>query len=145
MIDIPGRGRASHLVVAHFVDSWRDADGERAPGTPVGWVLPTGEPLARYEVGFADGSVRLQQEAAELNIALSNAGPSFNNSFNESSVLGNLPAVQNLCDEALRLDQPGGHSRVPQQTRSPVGNCPSSPPSRSHERIIPSIVDGAVA
>ena len=61
--------------------------------------------LANDLVGFADGSVRLQQEAAELNIALSNAGPSFNNSFNESSVLGNLPAVQNLCDEALRLDQ----------------------------------------
>lgn len=57
-IDIPGQRRASHLVVAHFADSWRDDDGERAPGTPVGWVLPTGEPLARYEVAFADGSTQ---------------------------------------------------------------------------------------
>src|SRR5436853_6612918 len=46
--------------------------------------------LANDLVGFADGSVRLQRHAALLDIALSNAGPSFNNSFNESGVLGNL-------------------------------------------------------
>jgi hypothetical protein len=54
-IELPDRGPASHLVVAHFADSWRDAEGERSPGTPVGWVLPIGEPLARYELSFADG------------------------------------------------------------------------------------------
>lgn len=57
-IDLPGRGRASHLVVAHFSDSWRDATGERLPGHPVGYVLPIGEPLARYEVMLADGATR---------------------------------------------------------------------------------------
>ena len=47
-----GDRRASHLVVAHFSDSWRDPSGERPAGMPVGWVLPTGEPLARYELLF---------------------------------------------------------------------------------------------
>ena len=49
---------ASHVVIAHFSDSWRDAAGDRLPGSPVGWVLPTGEPLARYELTFKDGSSR---------------------------------------------------------------------------------------
>ena len=49
------RGRASHLVIAHFADSWRDAHGDRPPGMPVGWVFPTGEPLARYGIELADG------------------------------------------------------------------------------------------
>lgn len=54
-IELPATSSSSHLVVAHFSDSWRDANGDRAPGTPVGWVLPTGEPLATYEIEFADG------------------------------------------------------------------------------------------
>jgi hypothetical protein len=54
-IELPDHGPASHLLVAHFSDSWRDAGGERSPGTPVGWVLPIGEPLARYELSYADG------------------------------------------------------------------------------------------
>jgi hypothetical protein len=49
---------ASHLVIAHFSDSWRDAAGGRPAGTPIGWVLPTGEPLATYDVRFDDGRVR---------------------------------------------------------------------------------------
>lgn len=60
-VDLPepgGSGRASHLVVAHFADSWRDEAGERPAGMPVGWVLPTGEPLARYEVRFASGATQ---------------------------------------------------------------------------------------
>src|SRR5436853_6382706 len=61
--------------------------------------------LANDLIGLADGSVRLQQEAALLNIALSDAGDSFNNSFNESRVLGNLPAVQSLCNEVGDLDK----------------------------------------
>src|SRR5213082_433238 len=60
--------------------------------------------LANDLIGFADGSVRLQRDAALLNIALSNAGDSFNNAFNESGVLGNLPAVQSLCKEVGDLD-----------------------------------------
>ncbi len=54
-IDLRGAGPASHLVVAHFADSWRADDGERPPGRPVGWVLGIGEILARYEVNAADG------------------------------------------------------------------------------------------
>ncbi|MEO5941303.1 MAG: hypothetical protein ABIZ72_09865, partial [Candidatus Limnocylindrales bacterium] len=46
-IDLRDLGPASHVVVAHFCDSWRDASGRRPAGTPVGWVVPTGEPLAR--------------------------------------------------------------------------------------------------
>ena len=64
--------------------------------------------LANNLIGFADGSVRLQRDAALLNIALSNAGDSFNNAFNESGVLGNLPAVQDLCDAAVALDKKQG-------------------------------------
>ena len=58
-IDLRGHGRASHLVVAHFADSWRDPAGERLPGTPVGWVLPAGEPLAHYELRFVGGVTRV--------------------------------------------------------------------------------------
>jgi len=57
-IDLRAQGRASHLVIAHFADSWRDSTGARAPATPVGWVLPTGEPLARYEVALGDGETK---------------------------------------------------------------------------------------
>ena len=68
-IDLTGQGRASHLVVSHFADSWRDAAGERLPGTPVGWVLPTGEPLARYELTFADGATRVVDVRRRIEIA----------------------------------------------------------------------------
>ncbi len=54
-IDLRGHGPASHLVMAHFSDSWRDARGDRPPGAPVGWVLSAGEALARYELVGADG------------------------------------------------------------------------------------------
>lgn len=57
-IDLRGHGRATHLVVAHLCDSARGRGADRPPGTPVGWVQPIGEPLARYEVVFADGSAR---------------------------------------------------------------------------------------
>jgi hypothetical protein len=58
VIDLRGHGPASHLVVAHFADSWRDPEGARPPGVPVGWVMPAGEPLARYELVSADGRRR---------------------------------------------------------------------------------------
>ncbi|HEY7828425.1 MAG TPA: CehA/McbA family metallohydrolase, partial [Candidatus Limnocylindrales bacterium] len=58
-LDLAGAGggavSASHLVVAHFSDSWREPGGGRPAGMPVGWVLPTGEALARYELVFGDG------------------------------------------------------------------------------------------
>lgn len=55
-INLRGYGPASHLVVAHFSDSWRDAAGDRPLGTPVGWVLTIGEPLACYELVAANAS-----------------------------------------------------------------------------------------
>jgi hypothetical protein len=59
-IDLPTIDpHASHVVVAHFADSSRNADGERPAGMPVGWVLPTGEPLATYGLRFTDGSSRV--------------------------------------------------------------------------------------
>jgi hypothetical protein len=54
----PGEAPVSHIVVAHFCDSARGEDGERPPGMPVGWVLPAGQPLARYEVIGADDGRR---------------------------------------------------------------------------------------
>ena len=68
-IDLRGVGRASHLVIAHFADSWRDATGRRRPGTPVGWVLPTGELLARYELLTVDGGVRAVDVRRRFEIA----------------------------------------------------------------------------
>ena len=47
---------ATHVVLLAFCDAWRDADGNRPAGTPVGWVLPVGEPLADARIRRADGS-----------------------------------------------------------------------------------------
>ncbi len=55
LVDLHGQGPASHLLIAHFADSWRDSAGGRPAGTPVGWVLPAGEALIRYELVFAGG------------------------------------------------------------------------------------------
>lgn len=68
-IDLRGYGPASHLVVAHFADSSRDPAGARPPGTPVGWVLPIGEPLARYELVAGDGSRRVVDVRRRFEVA----------------------------------------------------------------------------
>ncbi len=49
-IDLIGHGPASHVVVAHLCDTWRDDAGGRPAGLAVGHVVPVGEPLARYTV-----------------------------------------------------------------------------------------------
>ncbi len=49
-IDLAGCGSASHVVVAHLCDTWRDDAGSRPIGLAVGHVVPVGEPLARYTV-----------------------------------------------------------------------------------------------
>ncbi|MBA2720493.1 MAG: CehA/McbA family metallohydrolase [Chloroflexi bacterium] len=54
-VDLRGTGRVSHVVVAHFADSWRDETGSRPNGVPVGWVVPAGQRLAHYEVTSIDG------------------------------------------------------------------------------------------
>lgn len=46
---------ASHLVVAHLCDVWRDVDGSRPEAIPPGHVTPIGQPLAVYTVEARDG------------------------------------------------------------------------------------------
>jgi prepilin-type N-terminal cleavage/methylation domain-containing protein len=59
--------------------------------------FPQLETLGNHMIAFADGSVRLQRDAAVLGIDASN-------NSGEGVLLGNLPAVQNLCNDALTLD-----------------------------------------
>ena len=49
---------ATSLVLLAFCDAWRDEHGERPAGTPIGWVLPVGEPLARVTVTLRDAPPR---------------------------------------------------------------------------------------
>jgi hypothetical protein len=61
--------------------------------------------LAKNFAGFADGSVKLQQDAAELGIVLESAGEaSNNNTLNTAEADIVLPAIQRLCADALALD-----------------------------------------
>jgi hypothetical protein len=53
--DLRPAGPASHLVIAHFCDAWRDPDSGRPVDLPIGWVERAGEPLARYTVELASG------------------------------------------------------------------------------------------
>ena len=110
-IDLRGHGRASHLVIAHFSDSWRDASGERLPGTPVGWVLPTGEPLARYEVIAADGATSVVEVRRRFEIADGIIGWGF------------LPfaAIGHHQDETL--DWRGPHARLEPGRYAPAGHA----------------------
>ncbi|HSL77317.1 MAG TPA: CehA/McbA family metallohydrolase, partial [Candidatus Limnocylindrales bacterium] len=48
-------GEASHIVIAHFCDTWRDRVAGRPADLPVGWVTPVGQELARYTVELASG------------------------------------------------------------------------------------------
>ncbi|HEV7809177.1 MAG TPA: hypothetical protein VGO64_01150, partial [Candidatus Limnocylindrales bacterium] len=57
-IPVAAAGRPSHLVVAHFSDTWRDDAGARPPGVAVGHVVPVGEELARYTVRGEAGASR---------------------------------------------------------------------------------------
>ncbi len=71
-IPLPRQGAASHLVVAHLCDTWRDEGGRRPGGLPVGHVVPVGEPLARYTVGTEGGRPvsRLIRRRFEVNDGL---------------------------------------------------------------------------
>ena len=57
VLDLRSVGRASHVVIAHFCDAWRDPTGARPEDLPVGWVTPVGQPLARYQLELASGLV----------------------------------------------------------------------------------------
>src|SRR5438552_9837387 len=60
--------------------------------------------LANDLIGFADGSVRLQQDTALFSIAVSDAAGNSNGLTTDGFVLGNLPAVQDLCKAVGDLD-----------------------------------------
>jgi prepilin-type N-terminal cleavage/methylation domain-containing protein len=64
--------------------------------------------LANNLIGFADGSVRLQQDTALFSIAASDAAGNSNGLTTEGFVLGNLPAVQDLCKAVGDLDKTQG-------------------------------------
>ena len=110
-LDLQGLGPVSHVVVAHFCDSWRDDNGRRPAGMPVGWVLPTGEPLARYELGLADGSTRSVDVRRRYEIVDGIIG------------WGYLPfaAVGHRADEPL--DWRGPHPRLEPGRYAPAGHA----------------------
>ncbi len=54
-VDLRPIGPASHVIVAHFCDAWRDPVDGRPADLPIGWVTPVGQPLARYTVELASG------------------------------------------------------------------------------------------
>jgi hypothetical protein len=54
-VDLRAAGPATHVVVAHFCDAWRDAVEGRPADLPIGWVTPAGQPLARYTLELASG------------------------------------------------------------------------------------------
>ena len=68
-IEIGNVGPASHLLVAHLCDTWRDDAGRRPAGLAVGHVVPVGEELARYTVVDASGrsTVRVIRRRFEVN------------------------------------------------------------------------------
>ena len=47
VIDLRGARDATHVVVAHFCDAWRDPVAGRPDDLPVGWVTPVGQPLGQ--------------------------------------------------------------------------------------------------
>ena len=55
VVDLGATGPATHVVVAHFCDAWRDPVAGRPSDLPIGWVTPVGQPLARYTVELASG------------------------------------------------------------------------------------------
>ena len=55
VIDLRAAGPASHVVIAHFCDAWRDPVEGRPADLPIGWVTPVGQPLARYTLELASG------------------------------------------------------------------------------------------
>jgi prepilin-type N-terminal cleavage/methylation domain-containing protein len=71
--------------------------------------FPQFSTLAEKFVKFADQSAQLQRDAAELGIVVEAAGegglPSNNNTLSTDNGDIVLPAVQNLCNDALGLDQ----------------------------------------
>ena len=68
-VELPADHGASHVVIAHLCDAWRDDAGSRPAGLAVGHVVPVGEPLARYTLVDRDGreTSRLIRRRFEVN------------------------------------------------------------------------------
>ena len=97
-------------MVAHFSDSWRDPAGERLPGAPVGYVLPAGEPLARYEIAFADGATRVVDVRRRFEIADGIIG------------WGYLPFAAIGHRDEETIDWRGPHARLTPGRYAPAGH-----------------------
>lgn len=100
---------ASHLVVAHLCDVWRDGDGRRPEALPPGHVVPIGQPLARYAVAADDGRrvERLVRRRFEVNDGILGWGSV---AFASVTHLDNLP-----------LDWRGPHERQGPGRYAPAG------------------------
>jgi hypothetical protein len=106
VIDLPTLGTASHLVIAHFCDAWRDPQAGRPDDLPVGWVTPPGQLLARYVVQTADGrdTVRDVRRRFEINEGIIGWGQ------------GAFAALPHMVDEPLDwrgphpVPPPGGYA-----------------------------------
>ena len=111
-IPLPHRP-ASHVVVAHLCDTWRDAAGRRPRGVPVGHVVPIGEPLARYSIATTDGArvTRLIRRRFEVNDGLLGWG---------SGAFGAFSHVDNAV-----VDWRGPHARQVPGRYAPAGQSGS--------------------
>ena len=96
-LDLTDHGPASHLLVAHVCDAWRDDSGRRPAGLAVGHVVPVGEPLARYTVVDRSGrtTTRAVRRRFEVNEGILGWGS------------GAFAAVPHLEHEVLDWRGPG--------------------------------------
>lgn len=108
-IDLSGLGPASHVLVVHLCDSWRDDRGERPAGLALGHVVPVGEPLARYTVVDRAGrtTTRLIRRRFEVNDGFLGWGS------------GAFAAIPHLANEVL--DWRGPHAAQGPGRYAPTG------------------------
>jgi hypothetical protein len=108
-VELGRAGRASHVVVAHFCDTWRDDAGRRPAGLPIGHVVPIGEPLARYTVVDDRGrrTSRLIRRRFEVNDGILGWG---------SAAFAAVPHLENEV-----LDWRGPHRRQVAGRYAPIG------------------------
>jgi hypothetical protein len=90
-VDVSPAGPATHLLIAHFCDAWRDARQERPADLPIGWVEFAGQPLARYTIELASGRAveRVVRRRFEVNEGIVGWGQ------------GAFAALPHLVDEPL--------------------------------------------
>src|SRR5579862_1251170 len=112
-VDLAGSGPASHLLVAHLCDAWRDDAGTRPAGLALGHVVPVGEPLARYTVVDRSGArtSRLIRRRFEVNDGILGWG---------SAAFAALPHVENEV-----IDWRGPHAAQVPGRYAPAGQSGS--------------------